>query len=284
MALDPYALATVANFRAQTGIAAATLPDARVEYFIEAASALIETWCRRQFAARDYREFLDGPGGQWLVLRSPLLRVDRVVVERTAGLSVAYALANSSQATLSVSDDGTELRLESVVSGASATTTLDLDAAANDPLTDLATVITAVAGWTATAITAQAQVPSSDLWPVSGLNCLNVTSHLEVMQGVVTDYRVEFGEGMLYGSWGRSPKSTCVFYRAGYDAIPDDLAYACIEVGKRAYQESERDSTLTGERLGPYSWNRFTGLGSPLADDIQRILVGYKDYALLTGV
>ena len=127
MALDVYALTTVADWRAYTGLEIPAVPDPQVENLLNAAQNAIEGHCRRLFAVREYKEFYDGLGDPFLLLRQrPLVGVTRATMNRVPGLYVSFSTANTSSATANVSEDGQTLVLLRRTSAAWTTNTINL--------------------------------------------------------------------------------------------------------------------------------------------------------------
>lgn len=282
MALDTYALTTVAAFRAYTGLEVATVDDLQVENLLNAAQNAVEGHCRRLFAVREYKEFYDGLGDPYLLLRQrPLVEVTRATMSRASALQITHAAANASLATANVSEDGRTLILLQRISGAWTTDTIDLTLPANLTLTLLAPAITLLAGWTASvAIAAYAPFPSTDLWPLAASPCLNASLTLAIAGGPDDGFSIDWEASELRRAcgWPKGYRNVLVEYTAGYATIPYDLAQVCIEVAAKLYRLGERDTTLKSERLGPYAWTAAEGAGAALLDvGVMLRLVPFKE-------
>ena len=285
MALDAFALTTVQAFRDYTGLNIAAVPDPQVENLLNAAQNALEGHCRRLFAVREYKEFYDGLGDPYLLLRQrPLAGVTRTTMNRVPGLYVSFSTANTSSATANVSEDGQTLVLLRRTSALWTTNTIDLTLAPNDTLAELAAVITALAGWTASvASPTYAAYPSTDLWPVAASPCLNATLTLELAGPPEDGYGVDWEASELRrpGYWPRGYRNVLVEYTAGYATIPYDLAQVCIEVAARIYGLGQHDSTLKSERLGPYAWTAADGENAAVLNaDLKARLVPFKETML----
>ncbi len=259
MALSPYALNTVADFRAYTGLDVAAPTTAVVETLLNAATDLIESYCRRLFVSRQHTELHDrGSDGVVVLHQRPVISVARVSVGKTGALHITFVLANSSEATVSVNPSSTVLTLRSVVSAIVTSTPISLTALATDTLQELATAITAVAGWTASVAGVTYQpYPSADLWPASGVYCKDVQATLYIPSTPETDFEVIHDEGVLESvgafSWNGGSRVRVV-YTAGYTTVPDALAQYCVILAKKMYDAAELDGNLESERLGPYAY------------------------------
>lgn len=282
MPLSPYALTSVADVRAYAGWTAADAPDALVESLINAATDVIEQFCRRKFAAREYREFQDGPGDAWLLLKQrPIVTVRRVITERIGAFWITYSLPNASQAEVNVSEDGTTMTLRSVVLGSVVTNTITLTAAASDTLAELAAVITALAGWTAhVASDTYGGWRSSNLWPVAGLYCLGTQQMLEIAGAPETTFSIHWDAGELRSrsKWPSGHQNILVEYRAGYEAgnLPAGLVQVCIDLAKKMFDARAIDSNLKSERLGPWAYTLADGFAS-LSPDLKERLTPYRE-------
>lgn len=291
MALDTYALTTVQAFRDYTGLVIAELPDPQVENLLNAAQNALEGHCRRLFAVREYKEFYDGLGDPYLLLRQrPLVEVYRMSIARVPGLSVSFAAANAHHATVTVSEDGQAVTLSSRVSAVWTRTPFDTTVltGTHETLTKLAAGIALIAGWTASVAASYGEYPSTDLWPLQASPCLNATLTLELAGPPEDGYSIDFAASELRrpGSWRKGYRNVLVEYMAGYApiatpgyaTIPYDLAQICLEVAARLYRLGKRDTTLKSERLGPYAWTAAEGAAAALLDaDVKARLVPFKE-------
>lgn len=84
MALQANALTTLARFKDYIGCPLSdTSKDARYEFFIDATSAVMETYCERNFARSDYVERHDGRLSDTLVLKNwPIVSVSQIRVSQ----------------------------------------------------------------------------------------------------------------------------------------------------------------------------------------------------------
>jgi len=286
MALDPYALATVAAFRNVTGIAVADMADAVVEELLNAASTAIEGYCQRNFVSRAYREFLDGTGEPYLLLKQrPVTAVTRICTGQYAALQVTYSQANSSNASVSVSEDGQTMTLRSVMLATVTPISIDLTAAGQDTIGELAAHITTFAGWTATAIAGYASYPSIDLWPILGAYCMDTTLMLAIAGLPEAGFTVNptRGEIQLAGVWSTGYRNVLVEYTAGYSIVPEEVQMVCIDLARGIADFATTNGTLLSERLGPYQWAASVTLleDGPFTDGMKATLLPYRETLLI---
>jgi len=286
MALDPYALTTVARFRSISGIPIANMADAMVEDLLNAASDVIEGYCQRNFVSRAYREFLDGPGDPYLLLKQrPVTAVTRVCTGQSSALQVAYSQATSSNASVSISEDGQTMTLRSVMLAVVTPVTIDLTAAPQNTIGGLAPVITAFAGWTATATAGYTSYPSIDLWPLLGAYCMGTTLMLGIAGPPESEFTVNptRGEIQLTGVWSTGYRNVLVEYTGGYGTVPEDVQVVCIDLARGIADFTATSGVLLSERLGPYQWAASATLleGGPFTAGMKATLLPYRETLLI---
>lgn len=82
---SPNDLTTLADLEAWLGLAAGNVDEPLLARLITAASAYIETWCDRQFAAQDYAETRDGTGALRMAFaQTPVTAVSGVTINGQA--------------------------------------------------------------------------------------------------------------------------------------------------------------------------------------------------------
>jgi hypothetical protein len=254
MAVDTYALCTLANFKTFAGITG-TDDDARLEILIDAASDRIESYCGRKFASRDYSEEYNGDGHERLRLwQGPLTAVGRVCIGRVDAIEIkgtGTAVYDASVATTSTT-------LTMVLRAATGNTTSTRLFADYVTLTLLTAAATAETGWTATLRHTDGNWASADIIQVGAQHCLSPDSAtVEVWEESHEGYDVDWDAGELIhteGSWATGSRNIHVEYTAGYATIPDDVEQACMELVKDAFDRAKRDTTLMGETVGAYRW------------------------------
>lgn len=266
-ATAPTDLTTLTSLKLFLGISGST-DDTLLGELIDAVSGRIETLANRTFAATDYHEWYSIGSQPMLVLRQwPLIEVDRIATGTGNALAVAYS-GSAIRATVSVSD--TAVRLVSY-STAGAKTENSLTFATNGSASALKTAIDAVSGWTATVLN---NVPSKDLHRVGGQDAKAETVTLTYADDDDCEYQVDYQRGIVtidrhfvvpsavYGRgfhdgpqhFPRGSRNVLVEYRAGFETIPAEIQQIANELAAQAYRAAKRDSTLSSESLGDYSY------------------------------
>lgn len=234
---------------------------------INRATDFIERYCGRRFLSRSYdRAQYIGNGREKLVIRDfPLSRVFRVSEGRTNTFyvtntsAVSFAAVEISATTLYLNADGT---------------VTELTLSPYTTIADVVTAINAVSGWTATQIaggTRKATYTSSDgstavseLLPMPAQRCKSPNvAYVEMPDTDLDDYSIVGGgadedrdSGMLYrvGGWING-ETYYIDYVAGYSTVPAALGEACLMLVKYAKEKASRDSGVSSESLGDYSYS-----------------------------
>lgn len=256
MAVDTYALCSLANFKTYAGIDG-TDDDSRIELLIDAASDRIEKYCNRQFLTRTYTETYDGTGHTRLRLyQAPVTVVTRVVSGREEALNVTGTATGGYAAY--VTADSTNLTfLVKIASGDSTDTLAIADYAT---LSSMNTAINALSNWTSTLRHGDGNWATSDIIASGALQCLDPdTASLYTWNEAEQEYDIDWTAGELIhagAGWPRGSRNIYVEYTAGYTNVPDDVEQACMEMVKLAYDSAERDTSVSSERIGSYAWAR----------------------------
>lgn len=292
MAISTYALTSVADAKTYMRVTAST-DDALIAELVNAATAFIERICGRQFKARDYRYWHNGVGQRRLVLKHPPIQtINRIGYGAAEALRVTYT-GSGIRATCGVyqtsdteaynADTGGAVRLVSYASTGVKTTT-NVAYTSYDSVSELATQISTISGWTGTAVT---NVPAGDLYVTGMENALNrsVTLYypdesfdsynVDRLRGIVTFDNHDFPWGFASESH-RFPKAhqgVLVEYNAGYTVIPVDLVRACWELTKDYYYNGRHDTALGGYSIGPYS----VSFSQQAEDKVRQRLAPYMD-------
>lgn len=270
MALDTYALTTLARFKAWVGDSSST-NDTAYEYAINAASARIERYIGRQIMARDRIEFLDPMGHD--VLKLPQYPVNQC---RFIGYGAKTSLTVSADAAVGDLSATVQVRENAVttarnLSSGATNTGFDYDftptapaytmASEIQPLIDAATGFVCSLDWNA---------PLRYLHKTGPIDVTDNPAYLTAPDIRATDFRIDAGRGLVYlgssyramqwpedswGNFGGAAQSVCVDYNAGYSTVPADIEEACWLVSKALFDYRKRDQTLNSESLGDYSYS-----------------------------
>src|SRR5262249_38910909 len=153
----------ISRERPRLNIATAAASDERtIDALIGACSDAIRKYCRRQFTLARRDEVLDGTRGERLLLREyPLQSIESVRFCPSVVLEVTNTSSSNQQARVTVTSAG--LELVRVASGVRSVDT-SVTWSANATLQAVATAVSALSGgWSARAVSAYANCPSSDL-------------------------------------------------------------------------------------------------------------------------
>jgi len=279
---------------------------------IRGASQLIRRLCYRRFTRADYTEYhtpaLDGG------IRLDEFPVNRVI-RASRRLDTAITItADPSTFQTAYSDfataDGayndpsnivyTGINLVGTSNGTQTTTTILFSA--TPKLSDLATAVNAVSGWTATA-------GGYGAWATSELYCdgtsqgaLDDGVQIPVFSEDISNSRIDRKTGMFYVGSGRfgddfgprwGPTWTAfadygfpngedvvrVIYNAGFTDIPDPIQDATVLMSRLVMDRLLLDMTLKKESIGDYSYELNDKLmGMTIPDSIRGMLSLYTGY------
>ncbi|GAG40998.1 unnamed protein product, partial [marine sediment metagenome] len=219
----------------------------------------------RQFVSQDYSEIgsFDRVNGLIQLGNPNVQAVDFLSVDLHDAMSIYYSGADK-LATVEVRTDSLVQRSTTGDPASAATETeSDLTAAANDTITELAGVATAVGGWTASSLQ---NGPSQylDLKPAiatkgpgKGSSYTPVT--LQAWTSYDDDYILHAAEGYIevatafHGFTNLPPRFRCD-YTAGFGTVPYDVEQVVIELTAEMFKASKIDTNLKSERLGDYAY------------------------------
>jgi uncharacterized membrane protein len=250
---------------------AVTTYDDRLNDLIPTACRLIDNWCDVEpngFASSTATEYYNGTGGPYLTLRRFPVTDQPLVNFAAPALEITNTSSSNQKATASC--NGTTLALSRTASGTTSTSSLTIASYAT--LDALATAITALGnGWSASVLDGYEDWPATDLKQTQG--SLNAASGYRATFDLYADppeyLRCNHDTGTLYAPcFPCGYRNVQVTYTAGYSSIPDDLATAAAALTGALFRRSDRDVSLTGERLGDYSW---TGNMVPVAESVEML-------------
>jgi hypothetical protein len=275
---------------------------------IAAASRAIERACKRIFAAQDYTLFLSaGPRPcDWIALPNfPVLSITRLATTPRAAIAIVNTDAVDNQrATVATTATGLILTLVSM----GATSTVNVNYASYPTLTALASAVSAIgSGWSATAVTAYANFPSADLRPSQGaLPALNTPASLEIFteelpawagaadvwdwaggSSLGCGWQLDADAGLLVGRFAdpiAGPVSLRCDYRGGFETIPEDIQQAATRLAALIWEDTEHDSTLMLQTVGPFTEKYFPLAAKLLTNPaVMELIAPYIDHAKTVG-
>lgn len=260
-----YALTTLDKVKDYLGITVTTF-DEILNRLINDATASIETYCNRQFAARAYTmERYDGSGVKILQIRNyPIISVERIATLIDDAMSIIASSAGGYSATAEITRSEGELpantQLKLVIRGTNASSdTVDFSTYTN--LADLATQINTITGWTASANTGFTTFDSTELIQHGARECLDTALALTVPHDRLDAYEVDYKGGEIYRSigFGHGWRNIYVNYNGGYTTIPADLEQIAIEIVSDVYGSRTVNNALKSEKIGDYSYTLSDG-------------------------
>ena len=253
--------------------------DTLFERLIDAATARVERVCGRTFGAADHYEWLTSRLDDTVQVRNwPILRVYAVKHGYEDAMTLTYS-GDDIEALVEVGTDNLYLR-SLAADGTSTETTLAF--ATYPTVSTLVAAADAVSGWTAATLQ---DARATYLHPVAGQAAKESGSGYNVTLSFAdqsdNQYRVDAATGILGWTYADSfdvatrPRPTqfgygrvhvtysapagyrrvLVHYRGGFETVPADVTQVALEMIQAAWQLGRRDSSVTSESLGDYSYN-----------------------------
>lgn len=275
MALDAYAIITLADLKATLGITVSTY-DTQLEQAINVATHQIEGWIGHHVKQRRVIEWTTSGGEGHVVLKHPPVghvhyigsgRMSAMTVERTVATDIvaSVTLVDGRMTLVRVQADGTE--------------TINQAQFANHKTSSaLVTHINTLTGFRATLAR---NCKAEYLHRFAGRDLINSTLTMTFADNAQLDTRVDNDRGIVYlvasedgGSWPRGDLSLVVDYDAGWETVPYDIEAACRQLAAGLYYSRQRDTTLASEALGDYSYT--LQLGPQGDSEAMRMLAPYR--------
>lgn len=275
MAVDTYALITLAALKTELGITALTY-DTLLEDSIDRATGTIESYCRRKLKSRRFYEWHDAGGqAQLRVKNTPLSSVYYVGYGNQLALTVSSTIASDVAVLLIVEED--RIRLARRASNGTETATSLLFTTYNTA-GELATAIAATTGYSATVGT---DCPAQWIRRIGGrdlktTSCLlyypdrgDLDAEVDADRGILNLHRTLADAGLPRGSL-----SVLIEYDGGYVTVPYDLERAAIMLATRYYYGRQRDTGVTSQSIGDYS--ETIAVGDALNAEVKELLSPYR--------
>jgi len=261
--------------------------DRLLTELLDAATNRIEGFCQRVFVDKNYKQFVSGSGNGTLSLPNfPVTAVRRIGWERKNAMTVTASTSTDLRASVEVQDNGIVLkRWDS--DGAETQTTITFATYLTTGL--MATQITTISGWTATA---DEDVLCDELMRQGGQNAKS-SAQLYYLKSTDADYRVDEDSGRIdllsaqsesqwfpfdpnAVSFPRGSSNIFADYSAGYTqaTVPVALQEIAWELVASAYHGGKHDPTVASESLDGYSYS--TRNAMELRDDQMRRMYQYR--------
>jgi len=261
--------------------------DRLLTELLDAATNRIEGFCQRVFVDKNYKQFVSGSGNGTLSLPNfPVTAVRRIGWERKNAMTVTASTSTDLRASVEVQDNGIVLkRWDS--DGEETQTTRTFATYLTTGL--MATQITTISGWTATA---DEDVLCDELMRQGGQNAKS-SAQLYYLKSTDADYRVDEDSGRIdllsaqsesqwfpfdpnAVSFPRGSSNIFADYSAGYTqaTVPVALQEIAWELVASAYHGGKHDPTVASESLDGYSYS--TRNAMELRDDQMRRMYQYR--------
>ena len=249
MAVDTYALTSLANLKSYLGITSSS-DDTILEKSIDRASDIAERYMGRKILSRAYVEWRDTYGQERIRLfQYPASIIRFVGIGYNAAITVGATNPLDPAVSVTVSDSAIILYRQ-VAAGTETTTTLTF---ATYPTTALmATAINATTGFSGSVVL---DLPSRYIRRMSGRTLRNATVNLEAPDQAMEDYLADLDTGVVYGRQLTGYRSVLIDYTAGYATTPDDIEQAVLMIAASLFQGRKRDPNIASESLGGYSYS-----------------------------
>jgi hypothetical protein len=277
MALDTYAIITLADLKATLGITVSTF-DTQLEQAINVATHNIEQFIGHYVVERRVIEWTTSGGTGHVVVKHPPVghvhyigsgRMSAMTVDRTVATDIvnSVTLTDGKLTLTRVQADGTE-----TISGLLFTTYKTSSA--------LVTQINNTTGFSATL---GRNCKAQYLHRFAGRDLTNASLTMTYADNGQLDTRVDNERGIIYlvaseegGSWPYGDLSLVIDYDGGWATVPYAIEAACRSLAAGVYYSRQRDTTLSSESLGDYSYTLQGGAASE--SEAMQMLAPYKRY------
>lgn len=282
MAVDQYAITTLAALKAHLGITTST-DDALLEAAIDRATYAIEAYLDRKVVQRRIKEWTSANGARAVVLKNPPVgHVHFIGSGSRLALTVSSTDASDLSATVTVSD--IRVTLTRVASNGNENVTQVNYSNHNTAAEIVAHINSTATGFLASLGT---NCVAERLNRIVGRDlkyapCLltfpdqaqfDVTGDLErgILYIGVNGYPTEFG-----GNFPVGPVSVFVDYDGGFETVPPDIVLACLQMASASYTSRGRDTSLASESFGDYSYSIRSG--AEMDSETRKLLAPWKRY------
>lgn len=271
---------------------------------LEASSALIRRFCRRNFNQQSYTRYFAGPNTPYDVIMltdKPITKITRFATNPAVVLQIVNTSTSVQRATVATTSVG--ITLFTMSSGVPSTNS-SITYALYPTVQAVANAINALnAGWVATPVPGYALFPSADFKIIQGAMTAiqnNGGASLEMYlenpafggYGFYswgqsgswlgsTLWRFDQAKGVIYGSLPPSQDGNPnirVDYIGGFAEIPDDVQRACMLTAVSLYGAGRINPALKSERALDYSYE-LNATAKAIPPAAREILASYCDPA-----
>ena len=256
--------------------------DTVLAALVAKASAMVEDACGRHIISASYAKWLDGTGEDRLYLpETPVTAVSRISIGTDDAMAITCEASDATHATVSVTDTYV---ICTVSDGASAATN-SLAIGTYTTMATMAAAINALSGsWTAEVLGTYDSFRTSTLREMPSQFCLNTNARILMPSEPEADFVFHEDEGYVQlraGGFMAGHGNIYAAWTAGYSTIPAAVQQVCIELVANLFHQRKRDTSLSGETLGDYSWRAASGAssasGGAFGPDLHQRLGKYRD-------
>lgn len=282
MAVDQYAITTLAALKAHLGITTST-DDALLEAAIDRATYAIEAYLDRKVVQRRVKEWTSANGGKSVVVKNPPIgHVHFIGSGSRLALTVSSTDSSDLSATVTVSD--IRVTLTRVASNGNETVTQVNYANHNTAAEIVSHINSNATGFLATLGT---NCVAERLNRIVGRDLKYAPCLLTFPDQAQFDVSGDLERGILYiglngyptdfgGNFPVGPISVFVDYDGGFETVPPDIVLACLQMASASYSQRGRDTSLASESFGDYSYS--VRSGAEMDSESRRLLAPWKRY------
>ena len=282
MAVDQYAITTLAALKAHLGITTST-DDALLEAAIDRATYAIEAYLDRKVVQRRVKEWTSANGGKCVVVKNPPVgHVHFIGSGSRLALTVSSTDSSDLSATVTVSD--IRVTLTRVASNGNETVTQVNYANHNTAAEIVSHINSNATGFLATLGT---NCVAERLNRIVGRDLKYAPCLLTFPDQAQFDVSGDLERGILYiglngyptdfgGNFPVGPISVFVDYDGGFETVPPDIVLACLQMASASYSQRGRDTSLASESFGDYSYS--VRSGAEMDSESRRLLAPWKRY------
>lgn len=279
MAVDQYAITTLAALKAHLGITAST-DDAILEAAIDRATYAIEAYLDRKVVQRRIKEWTSSSGGSAIIVKNPPVSHVHFI---GSGTQLALTVSRTVQTDLSNTVSVSDLRVTITrVDSSGNETTSQINFANHNTAGEIVSHInTSVTGFSATLGT---NCVAERLNRIVGRDLRYAPVLLTFPDQAQYDVTGDLERGMLYmsrsddgfGNFPVGPVSVFVDYDGGFETVPPDIVLACLQMASAFYAQRGRDTSVASESFGDYSYS--VRSGAEMDSETRRLLAPWKRY------
>jgi len=257
------ALTTTANFKAFANITHSD-DDTLILALINRATNAIHKYCGRTFVSATYREVRNGDDRYSILTNQyPIISIQMLAL----GTQDAFSITNTNSDAYNAYIQITSTTMTLVVQGGANAGSNELTLSSYATLSALKTAIEALdVGWSVNITSGLSVWDAAELLPASGLTCLDTYAYpqLPELNTFKSDFTFDADSGIIYSDlpFYKGNNNIVIKYTAGYTTIPANLEQICIDLVKTYYDGKSRDSALTAEKIGDYSYKTASESGS----------------------